>query len=66
MITCERFITVKHVMMRRKQPIVTPTAMVDMDITTVAMAKGGNMKICWRTGCIWMASDDDYSGQTYL
>lgn len=46
MITWERFMTVRHIETWVERRIVTPTAVVDMDVTAVAMAKGSNVKIC--------------------
>jgi hypothetical protein len=44
--TCERFMTVKHDMTYRTREMVIRTAVVNMDVTTVAMADGSDVKVC--------------------
>ena len=38
--------TAKHFVTCIKQKIVTRTAVVDMEVTTVAMADGSDVKVC--------------------
>jgi hypothetical protein len=45
--TCERFITARHFVTCMKGEMVTRTFMVNMEITTIAMADGSDVKICW-------------------
>jgi hypothetical protein len=44
--TCERFMTVRHFVTCLKKVMVTRTAVVDMDATAVAMADGSDVKVC--------------------
>jgi len=43
--TWERFMTMKHIGTSNKRRIVTRTAMIDMNVTTVAMAEGSDVKV---------------------
>ena len=43
--TWERFMTTKHINTWIKRRIVTRTAVIDMNITTVAMAEGSNVEV---------------------
>jgi len=43
--TCERFITVKHDMTYRTREMVIRTVVVDMEVTTVAMSDGSDVKV---------------------
>ena len=44
--TCERFMTVKYDKTFRTREIVIHTVVVDMEVTTVAMANGSDVKVC--------------------
>lgn len=44
--TCERFMTVKHDMTYRMREMVIRTVVVDMEVATVAMADGSDVKVC--------------------
>jgi hypothetical protein len=43
---CERFMTVTHDMTYRTREMVIRTVVIDMKITTVAMADGSDVKVC--------------------
>lgn len=44
--TCERFMTVKHFVTCVNREITTRTSVVDMEVTTVAMADSSDVKVC--------------------
>jgi hypothetical protein len=44
--TCERFMTVKRDMTYRMRELMIRTVVVDMKVTTVAMADGSDVKVC--------------------
>lgn len=44
--TCERFMAVKQFVTFVKREMVTRTAVVDVEVTAVAMADGSDVKVC--------------------